>query len=216
MDEPSSEPEPEENPSDDDEEDGFSRARRIFFGGLLSASIGGAAYALRSAGRPRARLTLRPPGALPEGEFESACVRCFRCGNACPNQCIEFHGVGEGLDKVFTPYIHARGRGCVLCGECATACPTGAIQPFEDNEESWLEHVHMGTARVNQDLCYSYNGRTCGACYRSCPLAGRAMTLGLYETPIVHREYCVGCGLCEQSCLHLPQAIRVIPDRGRG
>ena len=31
------------------------------------------------------------------------------------------------------------------------------------------------------------------------------------ETPHVDPEYCVGCGLCEQACLHLPQAIRVVP-----
>ena len=29
--------------------------------------------------------------------------------------------------------------------------------------------------------------------------------------PTVVAEECVGCGLCEQACLHLPQAIRVLP-----
>ena len=116
---------------------------------------------------------------------------------------------------MFTPYIRARSRGCTLCGECTAACPTEALQPFEITEEGWLARVDMGTARVNRDLCYSYHGRTCGACYRACPLAGRAMTIGLFETPIVHADNCVGCGLCEQACLHLPQAIRVVPSRRR-
>ena len=71
----------------------------------------------------------------------------------------------------------------------------------------------MGTARVNKEMCFSFHGRTCGACYRACPLAGTAMKIGLYETPLVQPESCVGCGLCEQACLHLPQAIRVIPAR---
>ena len=48
-------------------------------------------------------------------------------------------------------------------------------------------------------------------CYRACPLPGEAMTLGLYETPIVHSEHCVGCGLCEQACVQMPQAIRIVP-----
>jgi NAD-dependent dihydropyrimidine dehydrogenase PreA subunit len=69
----------------------------------------------------------------------------------------------------------------------------------------------MGTARVNQSMCFSFNGRTCGACYRACPLAGSARKIGIFETPLVQPENCVGCGLCEQACLHLPQAIRVIP-----
>jgi NAD-dependent dihydropyrimidine dehydrogenase PreA subunit len=112
---------------------------------------------------------------------------------------------------MFTPYIAARARGCTLCGECARVCPTGALKPFAVTPAGWLAGVNMGTARVNKAMCYSFHGRTCGACYRACPLAGTAMKIGLYETPLVQPESCVGCGLCEQACLHLPQAIRVIP-----
>jgi NAD-dependent dihydropyrimidine dehydrogenase PreA subunit len=90
-------------------------------------------------------------------------------------------------------------------------CPTGALRPFEPTREGWLASVDMGVARVNKEMCFSFNGRACGACYRACPLQGQAMTFGLYETPIVDPAQCVGCGLCEQACLHLPQAIRVIP-----
>jgi len=156
-------------------------------------------------------IRLRPPGALPEPAFVEACVRCLRCSNACPNDCIQFHGLEAGLSLAFTPFIKARERGCILCGECADACPTGALQPFEASREGWIASVDMGKARVNEGMCYSYNGRTCGACYRACPLAGQAIRIGLYETPILNPELCVGCGLCEQSCLHLPQAIRVYP-----
>ena len=74
----------------------------------------------------------------------------------------------------------------------------------------------MGSARLNQSMCFSYHGRTCGACYQACPLAGTAIKIGVFETPLMQAaENCVGCGLCEQACLHLPQAIRVIPTSDR-
>ena len=42
------------------------------------------------------------------------------------------------------------------------------------------------------------------------------MKIGVFETPLLQgSENCVGCGLCEQACLHLPQAIRVIPTADR-
>ena len=185
--------------------------RRGVLGGAIAGLMGMVGLLLSKPKRAVAGLTLRPPGALAEGQFLSQCARCFKCGNACPNDCIQFHGFSAGLDNAFTPYIKARERACTLCGECTRVCPTGALQPFEVNREGWLAGVKMGTARVNQSMCFSFNGRTCGACYRACPLAGSAMKIGIFETPLVQPENCVGCGLCEQACLHLPQAIRVIP-----
>jgi MauM/NapG family ferredoxin protein len=186
--------------------------RRTFMGALIAALMGLLAFFFGGPGRrARAQLMLRPPGALPEDEFLDTCTRCFKCSNVCPNQCIKVHGVGAGLHQMFTPFIQARERACTLCGECAKVCPTGALKPFSPDREGWLAGVSMGVARVNKGMCYSFHGRTCGACYRACPLAGRAMKIGLYETPLVQPESCVGCGLCEQACLHLPQAIRVIP-----
>jgi len=173
--------------------------------------VAGAAAVFAKPQRVEASLLLRPPGALPEKDFLAACARCFRCANVCPNDCIEMRGLGAGLRQAFTPVIRARARGCTLCGECAKVCPTGALVPFAATREGWKAGVQMGLARVNKAMCYSYHGRTCGACYRACPLAGEAMTIGVFETPHVHRDKCVGCGLCEQACLHLPQAIRVIP-----
>ncbi|MDH3598635.1 MAG: 4Fe-4S dicluster domain-containing protein, partial [Candidatus Tectomicrobia bacterium] len=115
----------------------------------------------------------------------SQCARCFKCANVCPNECIKFHGLEDGLSNLFTPYIKPRERACILCGECANVCPTGALQPFDVSREGWREGVNMGTARVNEEMCFSFHGRTCGACYRACPLAGTAMKIGVFETPLV-------------------------------
>jgi MauM/NapG family ferredoxin protein len=190
-----------------------SRGRRALLGGAVASAMVAAAGWLKKNADAARRLWLRPPGALSEERFLDACARCFKCAGACPNNCISFHGLSAGLDLAFTPKIDARARGCILCGECAKACPTGALVPFGDTKDAWLSGVAMGKARVNKDMCFSFHGRTCGACYRACPLAGTAIKIGVFETPHVQWDACVGCGLCEQACLHLPQAIRVVPTR---
>ena len=189
--------------------------RRGFLGAGVAIAMGAIGLALgrTKQATARMRMVLRPPGALPESQFLDRCSRCFKCGNACPNSCIRFHGIDAGLDKAFTPYIKPRDRGCVLCGECARVCPTGALKPFSADRDGWLADVDMGTARLNKSMCFSYNDRTCGACYQACPLAGEAIRIGVFEKPLLDPEKCVGCGLCEQACLHLPQAIRVVPRR---
>ena len=45
------------------------------------------------------------------------------------------------------------------------------------------------------------------------PLQDVAIRVGRLEQPRVLKD-CVGCGLCERSCIQIPQAIRIIPDYG--
>jgi ferredoxin-type protein NapG len=155
---------------------------------------------------------LRPPGALAEKDFLKSCIGCGECANVCPNKCIELQGFEDGLENLAKPAIIAVKKPCILCMACTQVCPTGALKKLEPTEEGKLA-ANMGKAFLSTDVCYSYNMRTCGTCYHACPLPGKAMTIGLYEQPTIHYDQCVGCGLCEQACVQMPKAIRVIPTR---
>lgn len=155
---------------------------------------------------------LRPPGALPKKEFLSTCINCHRCGQACPNDCIKYVNDPFHPGIHDTPYIRPREKGCILCMKCTQACPSGALQLIEnDDGETIQKHVKMGVASVDKNICNSYNGYTCGVCIRACPFGGVALKAETWERPVVIEDKCVGCGLCEQSCIHYPQAIRVRP-----
>ena len=157
---------------------------------------------------------LRPPGAIHEGEFLEKCLRCGLCGEVCPNLAIKFFDVGAGA-KAGTPYIVPREQACMLCMKCNNVCPSGSLKPIERELEPILANVKMGKAAVDKNLCYSYNNRPCGVCYRACPLQDIALKIGMFERPIVVAENCVGCGCCERICIHYPQAIRVTPSEER-
>ena len=172
-------------------------------GHVAIATAGGTAY-------------LRPPGAVDEDEFVRRCIRCHKCGENCSNAAIRFVGPEGPAEARGTPYLVPREKACILCMKCNNGCPSGALRPIDTDHPALWEVTDMGTAALDENICHSFNGYICGVCIRACPLAGVALTAGLWEKPVLHPDKCVGCGLCEQACLHMPQAIRIRPAaRGR-
>jgi MauM/NapG family ferredoxin protein len=206
--------------------------RRSFLQNLVAAGAacgGGAALVRGTGGERRDESGLRPPGALDEREFLARCIRCGRCGDACPNRAIVALSVRTGADfsrapgpaEEGTPVIFPRRQACMLCqgvpGEellCTAACPSGALQRVQKTPEDILAKVRMGTARIDHNLCYSYNGASCGVCARACPFEGLALRVGFFERPEIDPDRCVGCGLCERACIRYPQAVVVLPAGG--
>lgn len=159
---------------------------------------------------------LRPPGALPEDEFLSACVRCGLCVRACPFGTLRLAEIGDPA-PLGTPFFIARETPCFMCKDvpCAKACPTGAL----NREIPSIREADMGVAvLVGHESCLNYKGITCGICYRVCPIRDESITLEPQVIkgrpmviPTVHSDKCTGCGTCEKHCVLGQAAIRVLP-----
>ena len=83
-------------------------------------------------------------------------------------------------------------------------CPSGAIVKINREEKT---QYHIGTARVNPDLCVSATGKSnCGKCASMCPTGAIMMvkTDDGFRRPTVADEVCIGCGACEQYCPSRP------------
>ncbi|HYF95330.1 MAG TPA: 4Fe-4S dicluster domain-containing protein [Symbiobacteriaceae bacterium] len=146
------------------------------------------------------RTVIRPPGALPEPLFKTFCLRCGKCAQVCPLESIK---LDAGL-----PYLELRASACDMCRKCPPVCPSGALTLGQ------TEPIRMGTAQIDHDLCWAWNGQVCRSCFAICPLQGTALKLeaaGGIQRPVVDPAICTGCGLCEQTCPVDPSAIFVTP-----
>lgn len=99
---------------------------------------------------------LRPPGAINENAFASACVRCGQCVQACPYDTLKLATLASGL-SAGTPYFVARDIPCEMCEDipCAKVCPSGAL----DREIESIDDARMGLAvLVDQENCLNFQG----------------------------------------------------------
>ncbi|EAX6952485.1 ferredoxin-type protein NapG, partial [Salmonella enterica] len=162
---------------------------------------------------------LRPPGALNENVFASACVRCGQCVQACPYDTLKLATLASGL-SAGTPYFVARDIPCEMCEDipCAKVCPSGAL----NKDIASIDDSRMGLAvLLDQENCLNFQGLRCDVCYRECPKIDEAITLELDSNmrtgkharflPTVHSDACTGCGKCEKVCVLEQPAIKVLP-----
>jgi ferredoxin-type protein NapG len=151
---------------------------------------------------------IRPPGAVPEEKFIALCTKCDECIKICPHLSI------RKLNKDFdiadgTPIIIPEETPCYLCEDfpCIKACKDGALVEVETREQ-----VAMGRASINEDNCMAYGAQFCEQCVRNCPVPGAIYLED--NKPVVVKEKCVGCGICENVCntVNQPIAIKVVPS----
>ncbi len=201
-------------------------SRRQFIGDVLKTAcgvglfgLGLGLYARRASSLPA--YYLRPPGALPEDDFNGACIRCGLCVRDCPFDMLYLGELGQDV-PTGTPYFIARKKGCEMCEDipCVAACPTNAL----DHGLEDINAARMGLAVLaDQESCIAFLGLRCEVCYQICPIKDQAITLDRHHNarsgkhalfiPVVHSEHCTGCGKCEEACILEEAAIKVLPKR---
>jgi ferredoxin-type protein NapG len=218
--------------------------RRKFFATTLQSvgltALGGMLWSGYTHEVKASPLVLRPPGAIKEDDFLTACIKCGLCAEACQNRDTNIDKetglakegtlkMAKGGDHrlIGTPFFIPTEVPCYMCEDipCVPVCPSGALdQASVSNEAGELDinRATMGLAVVHKESCIAYWGIQCDACYRACPLLGEAITIEMqrndrtgkhtFMLPIVHDNVCTGCGLCEIACVTEKPAIFVLPN----
>jgi ferredoxin-type protein NapG len=221
-----------------------SNNRRNFMATTLQsvglAALGGMLWSGYTDSVKASPLVLRPPGALPEKDFLTACIKCGLCAEACVNRDTNIDKetgkqregtlqMAKGGDSLLigTPYFVPTEVPCYMCEDipCVPVCPSDALDMpslLNEKEELDINKASMGLAVVHKESCIAFWGIQCDACYRACPLLDVAITLEYVKNertgkhafllPVVQDHACTGCGLCEQACVTEEPAIFVLPN----
>lgn len=153
---------------------------------------------------PREEL-LRPPGAQDEDQLVSACIRCGKCREVCPQHAIGVAHIEDGFINARTPVMDFKRGACNFCEDreggplCAEVCPTGAIGKLAPSTAA--SSAIIGKAELNRDWCLAARGMGCHACVDAC--AYSALVIKEDHVPQVVYELCNGCGACEFHCISM-------------
>ncbi|MEW6442866.1 MAG: 4Fe-4S binding protein [bacterium] len=189
------------------------RAGRRFLLGLGAGSAALFLTSIESRVMKRPGRVLRPPGAIPEDDFLTACIRCDACLRVCVTRTLRASAIDNGLIRWGTPVHRMRTAGCEqTCNLCGKVCPTGAIRDLPLIER---QHAKIGTAVLRKERCLAWaQDRLCLLCDEACPY--NAIVFQVVEgkkRPFVDPSRCNGCGICESVCpVEGDAAIQVVPD----
>ena len=159
---------------------------------------------------PERETPVTPPGSQSVKDFYRRCTACQLCVAECPNNVLRPSG---SLDRLMQPEMSFEKGFCrPECTRCSELCPAGAIRKIGREEKT---QYHIGTARVNPELCLEATGQSaCGKCAQSCPSGAiQLVPSGEHRIPAVAEEVCIGCGACEYLCPVRP--ISAITVNGR-
>jgi MauM/NapG family ferredoxin protein len=181
---------------------------------LLGAGLSGAAAAIvtfTGLTSPRSEpgpgnfvhpAAIRPPGAIPEHDFLTRCIRCGECMRACPTNTLQPLGFEAGLTAFFSPVVTPRRGPCEPnCNNCGRVCPTSAIPHLHIAEK---QKARVGTARIFRQKCLAWElDKKCLICDEVCPYDAvefRKLPGMRIVAPFVNESKCYGCGFCEYYC----------------
>ncbi len=153
---------------------------------------------------------IRPPGAR-ENDLLAKCIRCGECSRACPTSAIQPALAEAGLEGLWTPVLVTRLGYCdYSCHACGQVCPVQAIPPLTLEEK---RQQVIGWAYIDQNRCIPWaDFGDCIVCEEMCPVPEKAIQLQVVEVtngdgqrvtvkrPVVVRDRCIGCGICEYRC----------------
>lgn len=138
----------------------------------------------------------RPPWALEEAAFVTACTRCDACIDACPQ-----HILSKG-DGGF-PIVKFDSNGCNECKRCEAICSKNAIVS-RPGQQPWTWRAVVGPS------CLAAQRVECRVCGEMCDAGAIRFrpSLSGVSQPEVSASECTGCGQCVGPCP--TQAIQMV------
>ncbi len=170
-------------------------------------------YQVKSTGPSKPRDILRPPGALVEDEFIQRCIRCGNCMKVCPSNVLQPLSIEGGIGGIWTPRLDPLKGYCeYTCNLCGRVCPTDAIVELPVEEK---KKFVVGIAKIDEEVCIPFaKGEDCIVCEEHCPIPEKAIQLerrrhektgAMVMFPVIDRDLCNGCSICENRCPTEPE-----------